>query len=434
MSAIAPIPVQSPPSKQAPAAPPQPRRRSPWLWVVVALVLAAGILVSYRSMTKPVVTPVTTTVRTASIALGNLEHTIRLGGQTSARNFANITAPIMRGPEMRGDMVLIKLAPSGSLVKKGDLVAQIDAQSIQDHIDDLNDTIEAAQADVNKRKAEQAIEWENLQQTLRVAKSEYDKAKLDAHGGEVKTDIERQLLQLSLEEAEAAYKQQQADLKFKKASHEADLKILQLTAERHVRHRGRHLVDLKRFTMTAPMSGLVVMSPMFRSGEMSQFQLGDRVFPGQGFMKIVDTKSMQVEAAMNQSESSELRLGQQARISLDAFPGMMLKGHVYSLGALAVGGWRQNYFIRTIPVRLAIDDYDPKLIPDLSAAADVVIDRTDNKPIVPLAAIHTEKGSKFAYVKKGETFEKRAVELGLSNDTHAVVASGLQSGDEVRLN
>lgn len=438
MSATVPIPVQVPPPQPAaPVAtpPPTPKQRSPWLWALVALTLAACVWWAYRAMTRPTATPVPAiAVRTGKVVNGTLERTLRLGGQTSARDFANITAPLMRGPEMRGDMILIKLATSGSLVKKGDIVAQIDAQSIQDHIDDLNDTIEAAQADVNKRQAEQAIEWENLQQTLRVSKAEYDKARLDARGAEVKTDIEKQLLQLSLDEAEAAYKQQLADLKFKKAAHEAELRILRITVERHVRHRDRHGVDLKRFTMTAPMSGLVVMSPIFRNGDIAQFQLGDRVYPGQGFMKIVDPKSMQVEATMNQSESSSVRIGQEARIYLDAFPGMEFMGRVYSVGALAVSGWRQNYYIRTVPVRVAISGFDPKLIPDLSASADIILDRAENQLIVRRSAIHAEKDGTYAYVKVGETFEKRKVQLGLMNETQAVVTAGLAAGDEVKLN
>src|SRR4051794_26841156 len=140
MSAIAPIPVQAPPPKQVPALTPRQQKKSPWLWIVLCLVAAVGLWAAYRAMTKPAPVPVAMLARTEKVVLGNLEHTIRLGGQTSARNFANITAPLMRGPEMRGDMVLMKLAASGSLVKKGDVVAQIDAQSIQDHIDDLNDT------------------------------------------------------------------------------------------------------------------------------------------------------------------------------------------------------------------------------------------------------------------------------------------------------
>jgi hypothetical protein len=38
-----------------------------------------------------------------------------------------------------------------------------------------------------------------------------------------------------------------------------------------------------------------------------------------------------------------------------------------------------------------------------------------------------------AYVKKGESFERRPVELGIQNHTHAAILSGLNSGDEVRI-
>jgi len=55
-----------------------------------------------------------------------------------------------------------------------DLIAQIDAQSIKDHVDDLTALVVQADADIKKRKAEQAIEIENLQQTLRAAKAALD--------------------------------------------------------------------------------------------------------------------------------------------------------------------------------------------------------------------------------------------------------------------
>ena len=218
------------------------------------------------------------------------------------------------------------------MVKKGTLVAQIDAQTLQDHIDDLGDTIETADSDIRKRKAEQSIEWENLQQSLRVAKSEADKARLEYSAAEVRTDIERQLLKLNLDEAEAKYKQLQGDLKQKQIAHAADLRLLGITLERHTRHRDRHKRDLKLFSVYAPMDGLVVMSQIFRSGEMAQVQVGDRVFPGQGFMKIVNTSKMRVEGSINQTESSEIRLGQRARVRLDAFPGMELSGFVDGIG------------------------------------------------------------------------------------------------------
>jgi multidrug resistance efflux pump len=340
----------------------------------------------------------------------------------------------MQGPDANREMVLQTTATAGSWVKKGTLIASIDSQSMQDHVDDLADTIAGAEADIRKRKAEQAIDSETLLQTIRVTKSEVDKARLDYTASEVRTDIERQLLKLSLDEAEARYKQAQADVEFKNIGQASDLKILELTLERHTRHRNRHLNDIKAFTIHAPMDGLVVMANIFRNNEMSQVQAGDRIFPGQSFMKIVNTKSMQVEGVVNQAESDEFRLGQHARIKFDAFPGMEFDGDVYTLGALAGGSPRGSAYLRTVPIRMKIKGSDPRLIPDLSASADVVIEKTEGAVLVPRAALQSEDKQLVAYVKKGETFEKRNVTLGLQNETHAVVLAGLNSGEEVRLN
>src|SRR5688500_6799257 len=109
------------------------------------------------------------------------------------------------------------------------------------------------------------------------------------------------------------------------------------TLERHTRHRYRHARDIQVFTIRAPIDGLVVMQQTFRGGEMASIQQGDRVGPGQPFMKIVNTKEMQVEAQLNQAASSDLRIGQRATIKLDAFPGLEFNGKVHSIGALAVG-------------------------------------------------------------------------------------------------
>jgi hypothetical protein len=373
-------------------------------------------------------------VKTAKVFVGPLEVTLRLSGQTSARNFSTITAPLLRGPEMRGSLVLMKLAKPGSMVHRGDLIAQLDAQSVEDHIDDLKDTVQQAANDVQKRGAEQKVEWEDMQQTLRVAKSDLDKAKLDYSAGEVKTDIERELLKLTMDEAQARYNEQVKDVAFRKVSQESELKILKLTLERHSRHMARHTRDLEKFTMYASMDGLAVMSSIFRGGEMAQVQLGDQVWPGQQIMKVVDTRSMQVEGSVSQSDSSDLRLGQRVRIGLDAFPDKKLTGRIYSIGAMAVGGWRQNYYVRNVPVRVAIEGADPLLIPDLSAHGDVIIDTVPDQVQAPVAAVQEEGGKATVQVKTANGWDTRPVTLGKRNNRFVAITSGLAAGDEVRVN
>jgi multidrug resistance efflux pump len=318
------------------------------------------------------------------------------------------------------------------MVKKGDLVAQLDIQSAQDHIDDTRDTVAQSEQDILKRRAEQAVDWGNLQQTLRVARSGFEKAGLEYRTAEVKTDVERELLQLNLDEAEATYKQQDAEVATRQGD-QAEIRILEITRDLNQAHLNRHLGDIVKFEMKAPMNGLIVMQQIFRGSEMAQIQEGDQVSPGQPIMKIVDPSSMQVEAAVNQSESSQLRISQPATIGLDAFPDLRFRGYVYSIGALAVRGGRESLYVRTVPARVAIQGSDARLIPDLSAWVEVEVERLEGVLLIPREAVLAEGGSTVTYVKGPGGFERRAITLGPGNSRQVVVVAGLTAGDEVAL-
>ena len=442
MSALSnptPSPIQHSPKRVAPLAPAKPPKSGLWKVLLVLGLLAAGVWAGYEFWLKPqqqqaAAKQAAILYRTAKVVAGPFERTLRVGGVTSALKYSNVTAPRIRGFEAGSQMELLNLVKSGSWVNAGDVLAQIDPGTLNDHVDDLKATIEQSDLDVKKREAEQSVEQENLNQTLRVAQALVGKARLDNQAAEVRTDIERELLTLSLEEAEAKYKQSQLDIPQKKIVHASEIKILGFTKERHVRHRGRHLNDINAYTMKASMRGMIVLSSTYRGGgESRQVQAGDPMMPGQPLLKIVDPASMQVEATINQTESMEIRIGQTATIGFDAFPGFTLKGKVYSIGALAAGGFRQNYYIRSIPVRLTIEGADPRLIPDLSAFADVVLETKSNTTLVPLDGIHQEGSKHFVYVKQGEQWSKREVTLASTNNLHAMVSAGVSPGEEIRL-
>ena len=340
----------------------------------------------------------------------------------------------MRGPESRGSMIIEKMAKGGEMVRKGDPLIAIDGQSMADHVDDVKDQLRQGQNDVAKRKAEQAVEIGQLEQTLRIAKSQLEKATLDAQPAPVRTEIERELMKLAVDEAESRYNQQSQDMDKKKAAHGAEIRILETTIARHKIHLGRHEIDLSRFTVLASNPGLVVHQPIFRGGDMAQIEEGDQVYPGMPVLKVVDPASMQVEANINQAQSSELRIGQRVRIGFDAFPGLQLTGHVYSIGALASSSGRSQYFIRMVPVRIAIDKLDPRVIPDLSAYVDVITAQQQSALQVPVGAISEEGGKTFVHVKSPAGFDKRVVSTGLRSNTEIAIKDGLKAGEEVRVN
>ncbi len=374
----APAPFREPaqPSPRPAPVPEPPQPGGPRRWQIPALiaVIALGGLL-YFALRPDAATKTGggDVVQPAPVTAGkDVKPRIRLSGQTSARNFAQIMVPTFRGPDSGRDLTLMKTAKPGSFVNKGDIVAEFDAQTLIDHIDDVKDQVQAAENDVKKREAAQLVEWTSLQQSVKIAKADWDKALLDRRAAEVNTEIQKEIAGLQAEEAEAAYKALLKELADKKRSHAADLEILKITVKRWGIHLNNHVTDLQRFKIRAPMSGLVVMAQTFRGGENRPVQEGDQVYPGMQIMKIVDTSSMQLDAYVSQADSDKFRVGQSAQIGIDAFPDLKLQGKIHSIGALASrSGMGESYWVRSVPVKIAIEGNDPRLIPDLSAWAFV---------------------------------------------------------------
>jgi biotin carboxyl carrier protein len=428
-----PTPVPAPKRDQ-----PEPPGRPVWLKFVffLSLIVFGGAILYYLNRPAPVV-PVNTpaVVKLAPVEKGNVEYRLRIVGATTALNYAALAGPQLRGPDSGSSMVLLRLAESGKIVKKGDIVAEIDPQSAQDHIDDTIAGLRDRENDVKKKQIQQELDMENLRQSVRVAKATLDKAKLDFSALEVRTVVDQELLKLAVDEAEAAYKQISSELVLREQSQKADMKITAIARDLEVAHVKRHEVDILRYVIRSPIDGMVVIETMNRpGGDRVQVAPGDRVHPGMPFMKIVNTSKMLVNATVNQAEGNLFKLGQSATVNLDAFPGAKFTGRIDSIGALAVSGFGQNYYIRTLPVRVVMTSTDSRVIPDLSASADVLLEKVENVLTVPLSAVSLEKDQAVVQVKSANGFQKRTVKTGLSDGVKVAVLEGLKQGEQVLIN
>jgi cobalt-zinc-cadmium efflux system membrane fusion protein len=426
------------PGPVAVPAPVEPKGGPNWLVVgSLAVAVLAGVFGWrwYSDAQESASRAAIPSVRTARARLGQLHQNVRLNGVVTARNFMNVTVPKLTGPEGNRPMTVLRMVPTGVMVKKGQIVLEIDGQSLQDHIDDVHATVVQAEGDIVKRRAEHALDFENLMQNVRVAKAELDKVTLELKAIELRPTIDQEQIQLAVDEAKAKHGQLLQEVELKKQQQASEMKILEYTMQRHMRHRDRHKADLKKFLVYAGMDGLAVVQTVFRGDSNDALKIGDNVYPGQLALKVVDPKSMQVEGTINQSQVSEFRLGQMANISIDAYPGLSMPGRLYSIGALAVGGFRQQNYIRTIPVRVEIQGFDPRVIPDLSAAADILTAKEEEKTVlIPRGAIAETDGKTFVFVKSGSDFVKKEVKTGGMNPVQASVVSGLSEGEEVALN
>ncbi|MFZ5926233.1 MAG: efflux RND transporter periplasmic adaptor subunit [Acidobacteriota bacterium] len=331
--------------------------------------------------------------------------------------------------------VIQSMAQPGSMVKKGDVVAEFDTQFQLLRLDDYKATVEQAERTLRSIDAQIDVARKSYQQTLEQAKAAVEKAKLDIQTIPVRSVIDAEILRLSLEQAqanlrmvEAAIPQQEISLRSQRRQSELDLQQAKLELERAER-------NVERMMIRAPMDGMFVTETTRRGSEFGQIQAGDQVFPGQMFGRIVDPSSMLVSATVNQADVESLRIGAKAQLRFDAFPELELPGHVVGIGAMSQPGRARAEYVREVPVMIKIEKIDPRVIPDLSVSADVVIDQTEDALLVPRESVFREADSEapFVYVKRGDTFEKRPVEIRLANFVKAAVASGVKKGELVAL-
>jgi HlyD family secretion protein len=226
-----------------------------------------------------------------------------------------------------------------------------------------------------------------------------------------------------------------ADVPLSEQSQNADLNETEINRRKEVLHVERHQGDIEKFLIRAPMDGMAVLSTFNRpGGETVSIAIGDTVRPGQQLMKLINPNSMKVEGTVNQSESSLVRIGQDARIGLDAFPGATYSGKVYSIGALAVAGGRSNYYIRSIPISLEVAKPDSRMIPDLSASSDILIHTEKAAIIAPLASIEVDRDKTYVYRKSPQGFERQEVKLGIDNGIQVAILEGIKEGEVIRTN
>ena len=435
------------PQLEPPVAPKPPASKpSRVLFGLVVLllgVLGVGLWSQRERIFAPSAASKIDSIPTAQAEIKTFQNSLRTNGTIAAKRFATIRSPRMQGgSEGRRQQTLMSLADPGVTVPAGTVVAEFENQWLEDHIDDQKSSLLQSRSTVEKRRAEIMIEVETGQQSVRVAQANLDKAELDVRTAEVRSEIEAEKLKLAVEEMKAILDQITKEVELKEAVHAAELSGLELDVQKGELHASRHMRDLEHLKTATPVGGLTVMESMYRgSGQFEQVQVGDQVNPGTFFMRVVDLSKMVVSGSVNQVDSQRVRMGQPAEVRLDAYPELVLPGTVTSISAIAGGSeggmrfgrsGRDNY-VRSVAVEISIDGMDERVIPDLSASADILLAKQDEVLVIPSAAIQQRGDKPIVMLRQGQKFVEREIQVGPMSGTEAVVLAGLEAGDRVAL-
>lgn len=385
-------------------------------------------------------------VQTVAATRGELKRTLRVGGTIVARKFAPIRAPqISRGSRVGGGggagLTLVSMAPAGSLVKAGDVVAEFDRQSQEQTIDNQRAGVIQAEATIDRQRANLMIEMETLKQQLVAARGDFQKAELDLRTAAVKSEIEAQLLKNQMEESKATADELEAEIAKLEKSHAARLRQVEIDRDMQNIDLRRAEANSNRLLIRTPIAGIVVMETSFRGGSFAQTSVGDQVNAGSLFMQVVDPSDMVLQTQVNQADIHLLRVGQTAEIRLDAYPDRVWKGRVESVAAMAGGGAEMpgrgrggsGNYVRNVAVAVNILDSDPVIIPDLSASADVVLESQEDVLLAPREALNRIGEDWYVWLMGGKDQkpERRVVEVSSWSDTHVAVGAGLKEGDRL---
>jgi HlyD family secretion protein len=270
-------------------------------------------------------------------------------------------------------------------------------------------------------------------QTVRSAKADWDKAVLDLKTAAVRSTIDAEKFKLAVEEAELKYKQLVYETSLVDESQRAAIRSSELNRDQSKIELSRAETNVQRMTIKSPIDGIVVMASIVRNGEFGQIREGDQVNAGQPFVTIVDPRSMVLNATVTQVDAERLRLGMKATIRLDAYGDVELPGSLLGIGAMSKTSTFRASYVGEIPIRIKIDKTDPRLIPDLTGSAEVVMNTEKNTLLAPRTAVFDENGGSVVFVQGPEGWLKKRVDLGLSSFTNVAVRSGLQQGDVVAL-
>lgn len=231
----------------------------------------------------------------------------------------------------------------------------------------------------------------------------------------------------------------QADLDSAQANVDALIARLDLgreqvdVAERTVEVRRQDLADTE---IRAPFSGVAV-SKDAQPGEMISPVSAGGGFTRTGICTLVDMDSLEIEVDVNEAYINRVSPNQRVEATLDSYPDWRIPGSVITTVPTAD---RQK---ATVRVRIAFDELDPRILPDMSVkvafldedAANEETTEADAPPparlTIPTVATRKDGDKDIVFVLQGSTVERRAVRLGTTIADRVTVEAGLQAGEKV---
>jgi len=365
---------------------------------------------------------------------------------------------------------ILSVVPEGTLVKKGDVLCQLDSSALEQEaknqriiVSNAESAVISAEAGVNKaiiarqeyldgtfltERKTILSEIAVAQQTLRKAELSLESAERLAAKGTLKPlQIEAEQFAVqnaknTLESAEGRLKvldeltkakmlvQFDADIETTRAKLESDKSTLSEEKEKLQEIQAQ----ITACKIVAPADGQVVYANKFsgRGGGEFIVEAGALVREQQTIFLLPDPTRMQVKAKINESRISLIRDGMPVKIRVNAVENDLL-GRVVKVNKYAEPGnwWGSN--VKEYATFIQIIDPPETIRTGMTAEVRIFVEQIEEAVQLPVHAVYETKRHQFVLVQDGNRFETREIEIGATNDKFVTVKSGVKKDESVVL-
>ncbi|MBS0662333.1 MAG: efflux RND transporter periplasmic adaptor subunit [Verrucomicrobia bacterium] len=421
----------------APAAAPAPQKKTKLKWIItgsVALVVLLGVGAYFKAKNSEAGIPVT--VEKAEVR--NLTQLVTATGKVQPEVEVKIS------PEVAGEITDLPFK-EGASVKKGQVIVRIKQDTYQAQVEQQEANLVAAKASAVQANAQLLKAGEDFKRVS------------DLFSKQLVSDSDFTAAKTTQEVAQANY----------------DNSLAQIRRTEGALSQAHDL--LNKTTIYAPMDGSISSL----SSEVGERVVGTGSFAGTEIMRVADLANMEMRVKVNENDIVNVKIGDKAALSIDAFPGRKFSGKVYeisssaiSTGATAAGSNQalSTDEVSNFLVKIRIDDRDVVLRPGMSGVADIETQTVTKVVSIPVQSVTVRAGTKtteelqqqkakeakeksgneldiaserdearrnrekldrVVFVKKGNKVEQRKVETGIADNTYIEIKQGLKAGEEV---
>ena len=329
--------------------------------IIIGVVLVAGAIVGanlyFRRDTG-------VTVTTETIKTRDLEAVVSASGKIQPKRLVNITA------ETTGRVVNLAVN-EGDRVRVGQFLLQIDPKNLRSRVDNSEASLQVA-----------AVSLDQMRQSVETAKVQLEQAKqtLARQQGLWKQQL---TTRAELERAENDVKTAESSLQERDKSAKAqESRIMQ---ERAALDSAKY--DLSKVRIESPIDGIVTRRNI-QEGETAM--IGTMNNAGTVLLTLADMAIIQAEVEVDETNIPNVKIGQTAKITIDAVPDKSFKGHVTEIGnspIQAASGQTSTTQATNFKVVVVLDEKVPEVRPGFTCTADVTTATRKAVTAVPIPSV-----------------------------------------------